>query len=86
MDTSRLKKEILFRGTRRGIKELDIVVGGFVQSQIDDLNENELSDLAGLLKETDLDLFAYLNEEKEVPSYLQNSIFKKLKDQFKNVS
>ena len=44
-----LKKQIIYRSTHRGSKEMDLLLGNFVKKHIDELNESELKDLAKLL-------------------------------------
>tara|TARA_B100000749_G_scaffold69242_1_gene52019 strand:+ start:309 stop:563 length:255 start_codon:yes stop_codon:yes gene_type:complete len=44
-----LKKQIIYRSTRRGSKEMDLLLGNFVKKHIDELNTTELKDLAKLL-------------------------------------
>ena len=44
-----LKKQIIYRSTHRGTKEMDLLLGNFVKKHIDKLNDIELNDLAKLL-------------------------------------
>ena len=44
-----LKKQIIYRSMRRGTKEMDLLLGNFVKTHIDELNLAELKDLAKLL-------------------------------------
>ena len=44
-----LKKQIIYRSTRRGSKEMDLLLGNFVKKHIDKLDSNELKDLDKLL-------------------------------------
>ena len=44
-----LKKQIIYRATRRGSKEMDLLLGNFVKEHIDKFNDIELNDLAKLL-------------------------------------
>ena len=44
-----LKKQIIYRSTHRGTKEMDLLLGNFVKKHIDELNTTELKDLAKLL-------------------------------------
>ena len=44
-----LKKQIIYRATHRGIKEMDILLGNFVKKYIEEFNDNELQDLEKLL-------------------------------------
>ena len=44
-----LKKQIIYRATHRGTKEMDILLGNFVKNYIEKFNDNELQDLKKLL-------------------------------------
>ena len=44
-----LKKQILYRSTYRGRKEMDLLLGNFVKKYIDQFNDHELKDLENLL-------------------------------------
>ena len=44
-----LKKQIIYRSTHRGSKEMDLLLGNFVKKYIDELNDIELNDLEKLL-------------------------------------
>ena len=44
-----LKKQIIYRATHRGTKEMDILLGNFVKRYIEEFNDNELQDLEKLL-------------------------------------
>jgi len=44
-----LKKQIIYRSTHRGIKEMDILLGNFVKKHINELENTELKDLEKLL-------------------------------------
>lgn len=74
-----LKKEIKFRGSRRGIKELDLIMSQFIDTQIDTLSDQELTFLRDVLLETDLDLLAYFQNEKPLPNHLDENLFNKIK-------
>ena len=44
-----LKRQIIYRATHRGTKEMDILLGNFVKKYIEKFNDNELQDLEKLL-------------------------------------
>jgi len=44
-----LKKQIIYRSTHRGTKEMDILLGSFVKKYIENLDLKELNDLIELL-------------------------------------
>ena len=44
-----LKKQIIYRSTHRGTKEMDILLGNFVKSYVNRLKDSELKDLEKIL-------------------------------------
>ena len=44
-----LKKQIIYRSTHRGTKEMDLLLGNFVKKYVDEFNVTELKDLEKLL-------------------------------------
>ena len=44
-----LKKQILYRSTHRGSKEMDLILGNFVKKHINTFGKKDLDDLANLL-------------------------------------
>ena len=44
-----LKKQIIYRSTHRGTKEMDLLLGNFVKKYVDEFNVDELKDLEKLL-------------------------------------
>ena len=44
-----LKRQIIYRSTHRGTREMDILLGNFVKKHIDEFNDSELKDLRQLL-------------------------------------
>tara|TARA_B110000014_G_scaffold256440_1_gene239540 strand:- start:48 stop:305 length:258 start_codon:yes stop_codon:yes gene_type:complete len=45
-----LKKQILYRSSHRGTKEMDLLLGTFVKKHLDSFDESELNDLKILLE------------------------------------
>ena len=44
-----LKKKIIYRSTHRGTKEMDILLGSFAKTYIDEFGDQDLKDLEKLL-------------------------------------
>ena len=44
-----LKRQIIYRSTHRGTREMDILLGNFVKKHIDEFNDSDLKDLKQLL-------------------------------------
>ena len=74
-----LKKQIIYRSTHRGTKELDILLGNFVKKYIDILNESDLLDLQNLLLLEDEILYKWYFEKKENNSIKKTKVSAMLK-------
>jgi antitoxin CptB len=61
-----IKNKILFRATHRGTKEMDLLLGRFVEKYINELNEIELVELNKLV---------LLDDEKIHTLYFEKSNF-----------
>jgi len=72
------KKKILFKCTHRGTKELDILLGNYVSSHINDLNTKELDYLDVILSYTDIELFKILTKKKEINKKMNKFFVKKI--------
>ncbi len=77
--TEKLKKAILYRSAHRGVKEADILLGGFVEQYIDEFVPEDLKDLELLLEVNDNDLVNWLfSLGGKPPVKLSQSIIDKL--------
>ena len=77
-----LKKQIIYRSTHRGTKEMDLLLGNFVKRHINELNSNELNDLNNLLQINDEILekwYFQKNSKKLLPINKVSLMFKKFK-------
>jgi antitoxin CptB len=54
------RRRIKIRAWRRGMRELDILVGGFVDARVDLLSEAELEEMEALLDLPDAELLSWL--------------------------
>ena len=61
-------KMLKIRSWRRGIKELDLILGKFVDLHIDNLNEIQLNNYEELLYEDDHLLYLWLSNREKAPS------------------
>ncbi|HEY8163541.1 MAG TPA: succinate dehydrogenase assembly factor 2 [Methylocystis sp.] len=61
------RRRIRIRAWRRGMRELDILMGGFVDARLDALSETELSELEELLDLPDAELLSWLAGGAEPP-------------------
>lgn len=72
------RKRILWRACHRGIKEMDIVVGTFVQARIAQSDEAELQELERIIEIPDQDLLAWLTGAQPVPGHLQSPLLQEM--------
>ncbi len=64
------RKRLLWRATHRGIKEMDLVVGGFAMENLERMSATELEQFGVLLDIPDQDLLAWLTNQETVPQNL----------------
>ena len=77
-----LKKQIIYRSTHRGTKEMDLLLGNFVKKNIDKFTDSELKDLENLIMIEDEILQKWLfekNNENLVPFNKISKMFKEFK-------
>ena len=74
-----LKKQIIYRSTHRGFKEMDILLGNFVNKHIAEFNFIELKFLNELLMVEDEILYNWYFNQKDNKKVPNNIIVEKLK-------
>jgi len=75
-----LKKKILYRSYHRGTKEMDLLLGKFVNKYINLFNDIELKELESLLKKDDDILHNLYFKKKDKIEELENEVIKKFKN------
>ena len=75
-----LKKQIIYRSTHRGFKEMDLLLGNFVKKYIDKFNNAELNDLEKLLFIEDEVIYKWYFEKKSDNSIPNTKVSAMLKD------
>jgi antitoxin CptB len=74
------RRKLLFRAWHRGTREVDLMLGRFVDAAIADMSEDELAQFEGLLEAPDRDLFAWVTGEADVPANYDSPLFRRLRD------
>ncbi|MEZ5872003.1 MAG: succinate dehydrogenase assembly factor 2 [Nitratireductor sp.] len=69
------RKQMIYRANHRGIKEMDIMLGGFAEACIGDMSEAELDAFEALMAETDRDLLTWFTGEVAVPEAVHTPVF-----------
>lgn len=73
------RRRILVRAWRRGIREMDLVIGGFADAEIGTLSEAELDELERIMAEDDADLLSWVTGEKPVPDGFDTAFFQRIR-------
>ena len=77
---SNLIKKLLYRSNHRGTKEMDLLIGGFANENLNKLNSDELKEFELLLNFTDKELSSWLIDNKKNIDLENFSISKKIKE------
>ena len=64
-DIENLKKRLIYRSQYRGTKEMDKLIGGFVKSNINNFDLNQLKELEKFLSIDDDTLYKFYNNQIE---------------------
>tara|TARA_Y100000389_G_scaffold117411_1_gene114637 strand:+ start:3640 stop:3915 length:276 start_codon:yes stop_codon:yes gene_type:complete len=73
------KKRLIYRASYRGTKEMDILLGSFVNKHINDFDENNLKELEKFLNFEDeiiLNFYNYNIDEKKINKNKISILFK----------
>ena len=62
-------KRLYMRSIRRGIKEMDLILGGFAKDGLASLSAQDLDLYEALLTENDHDLYAWVNGQMSPPDH-----------------
>ena len=79
-EITNLKKRLIYRSQYRGTKEMDKLIGSFVQSNIDKFNETQLNELEKFLNVDDDTLYKFYNGLSFKTDIIKSEIFKLFKD------
>ena len=61
-------KRLRIRSWRRGTKEMDLILGGYTDAYLDQLDDQTLTRFDALLDENDQDLYAWVTGTEPVPN------------------
>ncbi|KGB27774.1 hypothetical protein GS16_01725 [Candidatus Liberibacter solanacearum] len=75
-------RKIVYRCWHRGTREMDYILGSFVDQFILDLSPIELDMLESIVEEDDANLFKWFTGIEKVPEHLCTPIFKKICDYY----
>jgi len=62
------RKKLRFRAWRRGFREIDLILGGFADRRIADLDEAGLDAFESLLDAQDQDVYTWITDQAPAPT------------------
>ena len=72
------RKRLLWRASHRGIKEMDLVLGGFASDNLKNMSEAELNQFSILLDIPDQDLLAWLTDQETLPPNIGSTMLARI--------
>jgi antitoxin CptB len=67
------RRRLLWRATHRGIKEMDVLLGGFAKANIDRMQPSALDELEGIIDIPDQQLLIWIMGQSPVPAAHQSA-------------
>lgn len=71
------KRQAIFRATHRGTREMDILLGGFVEYQIHSFSDQEMDQLERLMQAPDWDIYKWITGTLPVPNTYNTQLFQR---------
>ena len=72
------RRRLLFRCWRRGMREMDLVLGRFADAQIGTLTDAELDEFERLLDIPDQQMFAWVSGTETVPADIDSALLRRV--------
>src|SRR5580698_7651802 len=72
------RRKLLFRSWHRGMREMDLIMGGFADAKVAVLSEPQLGEFERLIELPDRDLLAWITGEEAVPAAFDSALFRDL--------
>lgn len=74
------RRRLLVRAWRRGMREMDLVLGRFADARLAGLTEEELTEFEKLLDIPDQQMFAWVNGTETAPPEVDTALFRKIRE------
>jgi len=72
------RRKLLFRAWRRGVREIDLIVGRFADAHIGTLDESALDDFAALIEVPNAALYAWVTGAETIPQNYDTAVLREL--------
>lgn len=78
--TDNRRKRLLWRASHRGIREMDLILGGFAGARIDAMTPADLDQLEAVIDLPDRELLAWATRQEPVPAHLRSPLLDEILD------
>ncbi len=72
------RRKLLFRAWRRGVREMDLIVGRFADAYIDKFDDGALEDFERLIEVPNADLYGWVVGDRSVPANHDTAVLHQL--------
>ena len=72
------RRRLLWRATHRGIKEMDLIVGGYAEAHLATMPESDLISFAEILEIPDQLLLSWATKQEEVPELQRSKLLEQV--------
>ena len=74
-DLETYKKKIIYKASHRGSKEMDILLGNFINKYVELFNKKELHLFDLILDNDDDDIYQWILGKNDIPNKYKNRVF-----------
>lgn len=71
-----VRRRLAWRASRRGIKEMDLLVGGFAEQRLAGMTAAELDAFSAILDLPDQDLLSWATGQQPVPADIDSALLR----------
>jgi antitoxin CptB len=72
------RRKLLFRAWRRGVREMDLIVGRFADAYIDRFDDRALDDFERLIEAPNADLYNWVVAAESIPADYDTGVLRQL--------
>ena len=72
------RRKVLFRAWRRGVREMDLIIGRFADAHIDTFDDRALDDFERLIEAPNAALYAWVTGGDSVPAVYDTAVLRQL--------
>jgi len=74
------RRKLLFRSWHRGIREMDLIMGGFADAFIASMTDSELDQFERLLDVPDQEIYSWFTGEGAIPAQFNGDLLRRMRE------